>query len=78
MNITYKITDNAEFEVLSGDLKIGNLVRDENYWRFIITKNANVNDRRHLFFQLLDKDIDKSKRELISKLQDIKNLAQVL
>lgn len=73
MKITYKINDRAEFEVFSNNNKIGEIVRDDKWWRFL-PKNVSRIDAPNL----LEQDIEDSKRVLEKQIKDMVNFVKTL
>jgi len=77
INLTYKVTEEAEFEVFNNDKLIGKIKRHGKYWEFY----PNVEKDRYSFyleFTLMEESIQKAKDNLCIRLSKIIQLYNIL
>jgi len=77
LNLTYKVTEEADFEVLNNNKFIGKIIRHGKYWEF----HPDIKKDRNYFyieFTLSDESIHKAKELLFIRLSKIVELYNIL
>lgn len=77
LNLTYKVTEDAEFEVFNNDNFIGKMIHFANYWEF----QPNIEKSKYSFYTdltLPGKSVQEAKNMLKVRLSKIVELYNIL
>ena len=66
-NLTYKIQEDATFDVLFNENKIGKLIQKDGYWWFKCNRQLKYHHESSVI-SILEKDLTKSKDTFVKKL----------